>query len=357
MTRLFDASLHELAIVPIYSNDFYNYPEVLNDFKLSPLYMTSEDKVITLSSTYYMPQSVLSGKAIYLIQLGLFNVTVGHSLYDILDVVSNFWVSFSSSFEGGNDKESRVDLPVNNLISQGNLPINTNSSSQSLTKQSSSNRDIDFHLTMNGIDCRVYDMNVNPKEHDCDESICYLHLFFNTFAMNIQKKEGVDLSGSLQNCLLELYDGKEDTYIVLNQLETDSNYDIVNLIEFHVNEKLVELTINQIHILVNPSILLQSTSSILTILKKLPLDPFFEDDDSILIDSSEVSRTNSIDILCDEAILPSTEQEIDGKKTKQYNYVIELNQPLIEFVLNDTVYSFFILNCRNWFALIVLYLL
>ena len=62
-------------------------------------------------------------------------------------------------------------------------------------------------------------MNINPKEHDCDESICYLHLFFNTFAMNIQKKEGVDLSGSLQNCILELYDGKEDTYIVLNQLE------------------------------------------------------------------------------------------------------------------------------------------
>lgn len=345
MTRLFDASLHELAIVPIYSNDFYNYPEVLNDFKLSPLYLTSEDKVITLSSTYYMPQSVLSGKAIYLIQLGLFNVTVGHSLYDILDVVSNFWVSFSSSFESGSESPSQVDLSVNNS-SQGNVSVNNssqsntsinNSSSQSLTKQSSLNRDIDFHLTMNGIDCKVYDMNINPKEHDCDESICYLHLFFNTFAMNIQKKEGVDISGSLQNCILELYDGKEDTYIVLNQLETDSNYDIVNLVEFHKNENLVELTINQIHILINPSILLQSIHSILMILKKLPLDPFFDDDDSILIDSSEVSRTNSIDILSDEAILPITDQEIEGKKIKQYNFVIQLNQPLIEFVLNDTV--------------------
>lgn len=290
VARFFDASVRELALVPIYSNDFYSNTELLHDFKNSPFYLTSNENVITLKSTFYMPQSIYSGKEIYFLQLGLFNFTVNHSLYSILQFANHIVDSYHS--------------PLQKILTR-------TPTSQPVPPPPSTVHDLDVHIAVDGVDCNVFNINVDPKEKDCDESFCFFHALFNSLALTIQKKESLITSGSLLGCTIEMGSEDDDSCALLSQLAESSTYDMVNnkLFEFEINNNSICVKINQVHIMINPFSLLRSANAILNVVDKLPL--------SNLLKSSPSSPSEST---------PSSHQLC---------YSLDLIQPLIELVVNE----------------------
>lgn len=301
MARFFDASIRELGLVAITSNDFYNNNDVLNDFKYSPFYLSSDDNVVTLKSTFYMPRESWSGRVIYYIQLGLFNVSVNHSLYEILKVAGHLIDSYAPSIQ-------QLMIPKEN----------TQITSVTSVTSTRSGRELEIHFTVDGIDFKVFNINMNGREKEYDDSLCYLRACLNTVALNIQKKEGLSLTGSLEGCSIELGSENTERFIVLTQLSEETDYDLNNkLVEFEMTDHTIQLKINQIHILIDPFSLLQSVDSVLTVVDQLPIPSW----PSIQMDESQNSATEVY--------------EVPPKKELCYSF--ELNQPLIELLVNDNV--------------------
>lgn len=282
MARFFDASIRELALVPIYGNDFYNNPEILHDYKSSPFYMTSNDNVITLKSTFYMLPSILSGREIYFLQLGLFNFNINHSLCSMISFVNHFLDTYAS--------------PIQTMI--------PSKSSPSLVEQVPSMSDIEFHIAVDGFDCKVF--NIQSKEKDFDETFCLFHALFNTLAINIQKKKSLTITGSLLTSFIELGSEYDDSFVLLSQLTDEGEYGTMNnkLIEFELNDTSIGVKVNQIHIMINPFPLIRSVHSILSIIDKLPIKT---------LKSSSAPK----------------------KKSSELSYSLDLIQPLVEFVVNE----------------------
>lgn len=301
---MFDASIRELGLVAITSNDFYNNNDVLNDFKYSPFYLSSDDNVVTLKSTFYLPRVFRSGKAIFFIQLGLFNVSVNHSLYEILKVVGHLIDSYVPC--------------IQSLMTPKEKTQTTSVSSVTSVTSAASNRDLEIHFTVDGLEFKVFSIHLNGREKEYDDSVCYLRACLNTIGLDIQKKDVLSLTGSLKGCLLELGSENTERFIVLTQLSDETDYDLNNkLVEFEMTDHTIKLKVDHIHILIDPFSLLQSVDSVLTVVDKLPIPswPSNKKDESLNI-ATEVC-------------------EVSPKKELCYSF--ELNQPLIELLVNDNV--------------------